>query len=293
MNNLDIHTNRHPIYEFLLIVIGTLLLAISINVFFDPMNLVIGGVTGLAIVIKSISLDVLGFEIPIWLTNIAINIPLFVVAIYLKGKSFGRKTFFATVVLTVGLYYTEGLPLITQDILLATVYGGIVAGVGLGLVFQAFATTGGTDLAASIAQHYLRHLSVARIMLFLDGIIVISGAFVFGPENALYAILSIFITTKIIDGILEGVHFSKAAFIISDEYEEIAASILLNIDRGVTGINGKGMFSTRDKQILLCVVSKKEIVKLKELVKEIDRKAFVIVADVKEVLGEGFIEYKQ
>ncbi|TCK93466.1 uncharacterized membrane-anchored protein YitT (DUF2179 family) [Natranaerovirga hydrolytica] len=293
MTNFEIKSDRPFLYNLFLIFIGTNLLAFSINVFFEPMNLVIGGVTGLAIVIKEVSEVFIGFEIPIWLTNIAVNIPLFLVSTMIKGKDFGTKTVFATLLLTFTLYYTENLPMITTDLMLSTVYGGIIAGAGLGFVFLAFATTGGTDLAASIIQHYVKHFSVAKIMFFIDAFIVLIGAFIFGPEKALYAIIAIVIIAKVIDGILEGLHFSKAALIISDKHDILSMALMQNIERGVTSINGTGMFSSKEKTMLLCVVSKKQIVKLKELVRSIDEKAFVIVTDVKEVLGEGFIEYKQ
>jgi uncharacterized membrane-anchored protein YitT (DUF2179 family) len=288
-----ITSHRHPIKDYLLIMIGTTLLAIAINTFFEPMQLVIGGVTGIAIIIKDISMHIVEGGIPLWVTNIVINIPLFVIAVFLKGKNFGGRSLFATLYLSFALFYTQGIPLVTHDILLTMVYGGILAGIGLGLVLAAFSTTGGTDLAASILQHYFKNFSVAQIMLVLDALIIIVGAFIFSPEQALYAIISIYITTKIIDSILEGIHFSKAAFIISAESDLIAKTIIEGLDRGVTGLSGHGMYSKVEKQVLLCVVSKKEIIKLKELVREIDKKAFVIVADVKEVLGEGFIEYQQ
>lgn len=290
---MELTSNRHPILDYLLMIVGTTLLAIAINSLFDPMNLVTGGVTGLAIVIKTITTSFIEDGFPLWATNLIINIPLFVIAVTIKGKHFGSRSLFSTLFLSFALYFTQNVPVLTSDILLGTVYGGAVAGMGLGLVFAAFSTTGGTDLAASIIQHQFKHVSVAQIMLILDALIVLSGAFVYGPEKALYAILSIFITTKVIDGVLEGIHFSKAAFIISEAYEKLAPALMEGLDRGVTGLSGKGMYSNMDKQVLLCVVSKKEIVQLKEIVKELDTKAFVIVADVKEVLGEGFIEYRQ
>ena len=290
MNNV---TTKKPIYDYIKIILGTTLLAIAINSFFEPLNLVTGGVTGLAIIIKNLTENVIGGGIPLWVTNIVVNIPLFIIAITLKGKNFGGRSLFATIFLSFALFYTQFLPHVSSDIILASVYGGVIAGSGLGLVLSAFSTTGGTDLAATIIHHYIKHISVAQIMLFLDAIIIVCGAFVFGGVQAMYAIISIFITSKVIDGILEGVHFSKATFIISHKSEEISSKILTELDRGVTGIHGEGMYCEVDRKILLCVVSKKEIVKLKELVREIDKSAFIIVADVREVLGEGFIEYKQ
>lgn len=281
--------------DYLRIMLGTTILAIALNLFFDKMHMVTGGVTGLAIIIKSFSLSTFGFEIPLSVTNLVINIPLFLLAVAVKGKAFGFKTLFSTMYLSFALWYTNFLPLLPPEIisnyLLGSIYGGILAGVGLGLVFMSFATTGGTDLAASIIQHYARHYTVAQLMFVLDSLIIVLGFFTFGIEKAMYAVLSVYITAKMVDSILEGIHFSKAAFIISDSYQQIADELLGQLDRGVTGLTGKGMFTNSEKQVLFCCVSQKQIVKLKQIVSSIDEKAFVIVADVREVLGEGFKEY--
>ncbi len=287
-----IKSKRHWIMDFILIIVGTTILALSINMFFDPLNMVTGGVTGLAIVIKSLTANFIEGGIPIYVTNIAINIPLFVMAVIIKGRHFGMRSLFATFYLSFALFYTQYFEGITTDILLGSVFGGVMAGVGLGLVFSAFSTTGGTDLAASIIQHFFKHISVAQIMMFLDAMIVIFGLYIFGAEKAMYAIISMYISVKVIDGILEGIHFSKAAFIISDKHDIIAKQLMTVLDRGVTGLKGKGKYTEVDREVLLCVVSKREIVKLKEIVRDIDSFAFVIVADVREVVGEGFVEYE-
>jgi len=277
--------------DYLLIIIGTYMLAVSINVFFEPLEMVTGGVTGLAIVIKEVTNHIIDGGIPLWITNLAINIPLFLCAIIIKGRDFGGKSLFATIFLSVALLFTEGMPQLTSDILLGSIFGGVIAGIGLGLVFASMATTGGTDLAASLLQHYIKHISVAQIMLVLDSLIITSGLLIFGVEKSMYAIIAVFISAKLIDYILEGLHFSKAAFIISDNQEKIADAIIEELDRGITGLHGEGMFTRNAKEVLLCVVSKKQIVKLKDIVRKYDKDAFVIVADVREVVGEGFIEY--
>lgn len=289
---MEIRSKRHPILDYFLIIIGTTILAISINMFFDPLEMVTGGVTGLAIIIKSVTEGVVDGGIPIYITNMVINIPLFIIAFFLKGRHFGARSLFATFYLSFALFYTSGLQPLTFDVLLGGIFGGLLAGIGLGLVFSAFSTTGGTDLAASIIQHFAKHISVAQIMLFLDALIILLGLYLFGPEKTMYAIISIYISMKVIDGILEGLHFSKAAFIISDFSEAISEQLMLNLDRGVTGLHGEGKYTHNKKELLLCVVSKREIVKLKEIVRDIDKNAFVIVADVREVVGEGFVEYE-
>lgn len=145
-------------------------------------------------------------------------------------------------------------------------------------------------MVAALIQHYVRHVSVARIMQVMDAIIVLLGVFVFGPTNALYAIVSIFIVTKVADGLMEGLNYAKAAYIITDKYEEVAHYLLYDLDRGVTGIHAKGMYEDKERMMLFCVVGKSQIVRLKEAVAQVDPKAFVIVSDAREVLGEGFSE---
>lgn len=145
-------------------------------------------------------------------------------------------------------------------------------------------------MMAAIIQKYLRHYSIAQIMQFIDGVIVLVGMYVFGIQRALYAIIAVFLVTKVSDGLIEGLKFSKAAYIITSRPEEISEVVMKELDRGVTGISAKGMYSGEEKLMLFCVVNKKEIVTLKEKVDEIDENAFVIVTDAREVHGEGFIE---
>ena len=180
---MEIRIKRHPIIDYLLIIIGTTILAISINMFFDPLEMVTGGVTGLAIIIKAVTENLIEGGVPIYLTNLLINVPLFIIAVILKGKNFGVRSLFATFYLSFALLYTDGLQPLTFDNLLGGVFGGVLAGVGLGLVFSAFSTTGGTDLAASIIQHFAKHISVAQIMLFLDALIVLLGLYIFINAN--------------------------------------------------------------------------------------------------------------
>lgn len=288
---MEYSSHRHPMVDYLLIIVGTTLLALAINSFFDPLELVTGGVTGFSIVLKELTKNVIVGGIPIYITNIVVNVPLFIVALVIRGKDFGVRSLFATFYLSFALYYTEFAPAATNNILLGSVFGGALAGIGLGLVFGAFATTGGTDLLASIIQYFLKHISVARIMLGVDAVIIALGVYVFGVEKGMYAIIAVYISVHVIDSILEGISFSKAAFIISEHNQEIAAKLLEVLDRGVTGLFGRGHYTKQEKEVLLCVVSKREIVRLKEIVKDYDEKAFVIVADVREVLGEGFSEY--
>ncbi len=277
----------HIIQNYAIISVGVILLALGISVFYAPYGMVTGGVSGLAIIIAETSKG-LGFSIPIWLTNLLFNVPLFAIGLKALGIKNLAKTIYATFFLSFALYLTNFIPAIETDLTIASVFGGVTCGLGLGLVFRSVATTGGTDLAANIIHLKLRHVSIQKIMFVLDATIIIIGLFTFGPIKAMYAIVGVFITSKVIDGVLEGLSFAKAAFIISTKSDEISKSILLKIDRGVTALSGRGAYTNTEKDVLLCVVSSKELVEIKQLVKEIDNRAFVIVADVREVLGEGF-----
>lgn len=279
--------------RYVFIVAGTWLMGLAVNVVYEPMNMVTGGVSGLAIIVKSVTGKGGPGGVPVWLTNACINIPLFLFTLRVKGKRFIRDTLFATVNFTVALYIIPILPVSSGDYLLAAVFGGVVTGLGLGMVFGAGTSTGGTDLFGSILNVYVRHYSVAQLLMITDSIIVLAGAVIFGVNKALYAVIAVFITTKVMDAILEGLKFAKLAFIISNKAEELANDILHTLHRGVTLIPVKGMYSNQERNMLFCVVSKKEIVKIKESVGKIDSKAFIIISDVREVMGEGFIEYRQ
>ena len=192
--------------------------------------------------------------------------------------------------LSIWLAILPVIPIAEGDFLLTALYGGVVMGIGIGLVFLSQATTGGTDLIAAIIQHFWRHYSIADIMQVIDAFIVLAGAYLFGIQMALYAVISIYLVSKVSDGIIEGLKFSKAAFIITKKPDELSRILMEDLSRGVTGLSATGMYSGEKKNMLFCVVSRKEIVRLKELALSLDPDAFVIVTDVREVLGEGFIE---
>lgn len=275
------------IRDYILIILGTFIMGFAIKNIYDSAGLVTGGVSGIAIILKK------QLGIALWITNTALNIPLFLVSVRLKGWQFIKRTLAATVSLSVSLYIIPEVTFLGDELLLAALFGGIVSGAGVGLVFVAQATTGGTDMLAALIQRALPHYSLAQIMQVLDALVVLIGASVFGITYALYALIAIYAVTKVSDGLIEGMKFSKVAFIISSRTEEIARAIMDQMDRGVTALHARGMYSGMSRDMLFCVVSKKEIVQLKELVVGHDSQAFVIVSDAREVLGEGFIEFKQ
>lgn len=290
---MEKYSRKSKTLHYLLIITGTLLMAVSVKVVYEPLEMVTGGVSGLAIVIKKITGYWIKGGLPLWLTNILLNVPLFIAAILILGKNYLKNTVFATVSFTVALYMVPSLNLVYQDYLLAAVFGGVIGGAGLGLVFITLASTGGTDLLAMLINRYKPYYTIPQILIVIDSVIVLAGVVSFGITKALYAVIAVYITSKVSDGILEGLKFAKTAYVISDAYEEIADSIMKKLDRGVTGISATGMYSNRDKKMLFCVVSKKEIIELTNIVSEIDPRAFIIVSDVREVMGEGFREYRQ
>jgi len=279
--------------EYLQVAVGTAILGIGIFVFFMPHNLVVGGVSGLGIIILHYSESYWPFTIPVWFTNLAVNIPLLLISLKVIGFKFITKTIFAAFFLTLVMFLLEEyVPVAVEtDLFLASIIGGVVVGAGVGIVYRQLATTGGSVLVATLLHRLFKHLPMPRILMFVDWSIILLGFFIFGPELTMYALIAIFVSTKSMEYVLEGLNFAKAAFIISEDSLAIARALTEKMDRGVTSLDGRGAFTGHEKNVLLCVVSKREIVRLKEIVSDIDEKAFVIVADVREVLGEGFKQF--
>ena len=278
--------------DYLMIIVGTGLMSLAINSVFDAAGMVTGGFSGIANIIKAWTKNLIEGGIPLWVTNCVLNLPLFVIAWKVRGFSFIKRAILGEISLSVWLAIQPVWNLAGNDLLLSALYGGVIQGVGIGLVFLGGGTTGGTDMMAAIIQKFLKHYSIAQIMQVIDAMVVLVGMYVFGVHKALYAIIAVYLVTKVSDGLIEGLKFSKAAYIITGKPKEISDMIINDLDRGVTGINAKGMYSGQDKLMLFCVVNKKEIIMLKEKVDKIDPDAFVIVTDAREVHGEGFIEKK-
>lgn len=288
-----INKNIVLLRKYVIILLGAVLMALSVNFIYEPMGLVTGGVSGLAIVIKYLTQTIIEGGIPLWLFTVLCNVPLFLISAKMKGLKFLVSAAFGTITFVLALMVIPIYDMKMEDYLLGAILGGVIGGIGIGLVFSVQASTGGTDLLASVIHTKKRHISIPQILTFIDGFIILAGAITFGLGNALYAVIAVFITSKVSDGILEGLKFAKMAYIISDQYKEIADAIMNQLGRGVTGIGATGMYSNKDRRMLFCVVSKKEIVKIIEIAQKIDQKSFVIISDVREVMGEGFIEYRQ
>lgn len=277
--------------EYLLIVAGTAIMAVSLQFFLDPDGMVPGGFTGIAIIVKEVTSELIPGGIPLWVTNLLLNVPMIPIVLKIKGWDFAKRTVAGSLLLSFWLAVIPYVKLFEQpDLFLTSVFGGVSMGIGIGLVFLGKGTTGGTDMCGAILQHFFPHISLPKLMQLLDIIITAVGIFVFGVRIALYSIVVVYLTAKVSDRIMEGSTSAKMLYIISDQSKTIADEILNKLGRGVTGLCGYGMYTNQDKTILICVISPREIARIKDLVLEIDNKAFVIVNDSREVLGEGFVE---
>ncbi|NOU95099.1 DUF2179 domain-containing protein [Paenibacillus sp. LMG 31456] len=267
--------------EYLLLLLGSLIIAISFNMFLNPNEIASGGITGISIIIR----QVLGIEPAI--TQWALNIPLFLLGLRVLGGKFGAKAAVGSVFLPLLVLLTRGLPPLTDNLLLASIYGGILIGTGLGFVFRGKGSTGGLDLAAQLV-HKFTGMSLGLAVAMLDGMVILTAGIVLSPEKALYALIGLFVTSKTINVVQIGFNYSKVAFIISEQTEAIRLVVLNELDRGLTMLQAKGGYTGEARMVLMVVVKQTEVSRLKELVKATDPGAFVILSDTNEVLGEGF-----
>ena len=272
------------------IILGSTILSIAVKSLFDPSGLVTGGVSGLAIVIKYVSAMFTFEGIPLWLSNTLLNIPIFLFALKVDGPQCIGRTGAAWLIMTAELYFLPQIQVIPDNLLLTAIYGGICFGLGTGLLLKAKATTGGTDMLGNSLSHCYRHIGVDKMIQLLDGSVVLVGAVVFGMEQTLYAILSVYVAGKITGYVINSGRKAKIAFIISEKSEVIAKNIMDGLERGVTGFSGRGMYSGKNRMMLLCICSGRDIVSMKDIVKHYDPKAFIIIGNVSEALGEGFVE---
>lgn len=281
-------TNNKWWMTYLLLTAGTFFMAVGINVIYEPLSMVTGGFSGIGILVKKLTQTARWSGIPVGMTTLLLNIPLFIWGYSQKGKVFVKKTVYAASCFSFFLLIIPTFDIVKQDYLMAALVGGLLNGTGIGLVFSQGASTGGSDLLSVLTAKILPGLSASERLILIDTLIVAAGVFIFGLEIGLYAVVAVFVTGKVSNAILDGLKFAKIAYIISDHPEEISEHILRELGRGLTGLEGQGMYSEKHKMVLMCVVSKKEAVLLKDIVKNADNEAFLILSEAKEVLGEGF-----
>lgn len=273
---------------YLWIVLGSAVYALGFVWFYMPNRIAYGGVTGIAQIINAI------FGWPsIGVIIILVNIPLFLAGWRLLGRRLLINSLLATALSSLFIDLISGLYTFSaMEPLLACIYGGVSMGASLGLIFLQGATTGGTDIAARLLKLRVGWLPMGRIILILDLVVIVSAAAVFRQlDSALYGLVSLYISTLVMDGVLYGTDTAKVAYIISDHYQQIADAITRDMDRGVTILHGEGSWSGTEKKVLLCAFKKRQITELKRTVKELDPDAFLIVCEAHEVLGDGFRKY--
>ena len=239
--------------SYLLIILGTGIMSVAINSIYDALQMVTGGFSGLGIVIKSLSENWIDGGIPLWFTNAVLNIPLFFLGIWIKGWEFTKKSVFGALCLSFWLYFIPPIPLIQDDMLLAALAAGVIMGVGIGCIFLGQGTTGGTDMAAALIQHKLRGYSIPQILQVIDGSVVLLGIFVFGIHKALYAAVAIFITSWTADRFMEGMHFAKGAYVITEKEELVSKRIMEELNRGADRDLCSGdLFPSGQENAVLC-----------------------------------------
>ncbi len=276
-------TSYKTILSYFWIILGIFIMSIGLNVFLVPNKISAGGISTLA------TIALYTFNIPIAITNLILNALLFFFAFKFVEKKAILNTVLGIVLLSLFLSITSNLPAITDDLIIASISGGGLLGLGVGLVLRHNASTGGSDLAAMTFNRIFPHMSMANIILVMDFFVIALAYIVFKSITIIfYSLLSIFIFTKIIDLILTLGTSAKSVYIFSNKPEELSINIMARLKRGVTGIHSKGMYSDAEKTMLLCVVSAKEIPSLINLIKTTDSSSFIVVSDAREVLGSGF-----
>ncbi|HEX6971523.1 MAG TPA: YitT family protein [Limnochordia bacterium] len=268
--------------DYLGLLVGAVITAVALDAFLVPNRVAAGGVSGLATVLHHL------WGLPVGLTMLALNVPLFVGSLFVLGPSFGARTVVGAVAVSVAVdAMAPFLGPLTTDPLLAAGYGGALAGVGIGITFRYGGSTGGTDMAARILERLLR-VSAGRMLLAVDGAVIAAAGLAFGAELALYALLAVFLTSKAIDWLQEGRPYARAAFIISRASEQIATGVLTRLDRGATAFRARGLYTGIEREVLFVIVHRQQLQALKELVHSVDPAAFVVITEVSEVIGEGF-----
>jgi uncharacterized membrane-anchored protein YitT (DUF2179 family) len=285
--------------SYALIVIGSFILAAGFVYFIAPYKIVPGGVYGIAIVIHYLTKGYFAFApdgLPIGTMGLIMNIPLTIWGIRVLGSKFGIKTVVGFVLSSFFIdfltYFWGDVPLVANDALLSSVFGGLLVGFGLGLIFRSKATSGGSDIVAMILAKYTR-LPLGQLMIYVDSTIVLVGLVAFRDwKIPLYSWIVIYVTGKVIDATLEGINYNKTLLIISDHYEEIRIKILFDLSRGGTLIKAEGMYEGKERKLIFTNVSRREVYILQDYIKEIDPDAFVTIIDANTIIGNGFKSFK-
>lgn len=267
--------------SYLLIALGCVLGGAAYPLFLVPNNIAPGGLTGVATIFNYL------WKWPVGLTSIVLNLPLFLIGFRAMGRVFVVRSFVATILFSVCIDLIQ-LPPLIDDMLLASVYGAILLGLGLGLIMRGGATTGGSDMLARMVNKRFPLLTVGTFLFLVDCCVILAAGFTMSAEKALYALINIFVAARVVDLVLAGFGSAKACFIITGQAERIAERIMKELDRGATLVPARGAYSQEERTVLISVVSNAEVIPLKRIVRSEDEKAFVFISDTHETLGEGF-----
>lgn len=271
--------------HFVGIVIGATIVSASINTLIIPNQIADGGITGIAIILHYL------FQWPVSWAVFVLNLPLFMLGLRLVGRNFLIFSIVGVSVLSATLSLTMNLPVLTHDTLLAAISGGVLTGIGMGIIFRSRGSLGGTDILAVMFAR-TTSFSVGQILLGIDAVIFLGVAILFRPEMAMYAMIYMFIATRVVDLVQEGLSHSKSVMVVTTQAQRIADEIMAKLERGVTLFHATGAFSGEAKQVVYCVINRTELSQIKEIVRVQDPKAFVAISEVPEVVGEGFSPWK-
>lgn len=282
-NLFDKRRTYTAVVDCAVIAVGAVLMGVALSVFMVPFKIAPGGVSGLATVLHYLAGLRVSVLIPL------INIPIFIIGIIRLERDFLVKSVFGTVVLSIATETAAILPPPTSDPLISAVFGGAVMGIGISAVLSRGGTTGGTDILVLVIRRSFSEVSVGRLYLLIDGAVIAMAGFAFSSgEVIFYSAVSLVVSTYMTDAALEGLNLARLVYIISDSNREICDRIYAELKRGVTGLNSVSMYSGRSGRILMCVIRKGQLSKLKKIIQDIDKDAFVIICDAKEVMGSGF-----
>ncbi len=282
-----------PLRDYLFMTIGCALTAWGLDTFLIPNRIAAGGVSGLATIIHYAAGDLLGIDLGVGLLTLLFNAVLLAIAFRARGLGYAAKTVYGSVALGVfiDIFAQFTLPIAESDLLLASLYGGVVTGLGVGLVFKAGGNTGGTDIVAQLLARSMP-LGVGQIMFGVDAVVTLLAAVAFGPMLAMYGAVAIFVGSIVIDTVLEGLSNEKAVFVISDEHETIVQAVLHEMGRGATTLEATGAWTGQPRKMLFVVLSRNELDSLKRIVGTVDPTAMVVISNISEAIGEGFKEMR-
>jgi uncharacterized membrane-anchored protein YitT (DUF2179 family) len=284
VDNLSKLIIRERVLGYVQIVVGCALGGLAYPMFLLPNSIAPGGLTGVATILNKL------FGLPVGLTSMVLNLPLFIIGFHAMGRVFVWRSLIATVLFSVAIDVIH-VPPLTNDVLLGSVYGGVLLGIGVGIIFRGEATTGGSDMIARMIHRRFPFISIGAFLFAIDFLVVTAAGFVVGLQHALYALICIFVTAKAVDVVLGGFSTQKACFVITERTVAVTSRIMEEMERGVTLLTARGAYSGRERPVILCVLGRQEVPRVKEIVRQEDETAFMFITEAHEVLGEGFAKF--